>query len=258
MIDAGPSHRAPEIGIARPWHPEPGAISISRAEALHYLGYRGQELNVELAGRIEAIIDDLEHRCTPRGAWALFPIGMPLRTDDGMPQVPLEGAAVTLSGFDILRHLRGARYAAVLACTLGIENERRLRTAAVQQPLEGAVLDAACSAYVEAAVSALDGHVAELAARCGFSTNRRYSPGYGDLPLSTQPCLLAATNATRLAGITATAGNLLLPSKSVTALIGWFDGEVADANDGPRCSCCPARGGCPFLAHGETCLARRP
>lgn len=256
MADGASAPAAPETGIARPWRPEPGAIAVDRAEMLRYLGYRGQELEPALAHRIDAVVEELERRCAPRGSWALFPLGEPQVVEDGTPRLALEGSAVVLEGLDIFRHLRGARYAAVLACTLGLENERMLRTLGSQRPLEGAVLDAACSSLIEEAVSALDALVAEHARARGFSTNRRFSPGYGDLPLACQPQLLAAANATRLAGISATATDLLVPSKSVTALIGWFAGEPADADEGPRCGSCPARGGCPFLSRGETCAPR--
>lgn len=73
--------------------------------------------------------------------------------------------------------------AALMACTLGMDAERRLRTTGAQQPLEGAVLDAACSAYVEAAVEQMDQQAKAAAAAHGLAGNWRFSPGYGDCPL---------------------------------------------------------------------------
>ena len=48
----------------------------------------------------------------------------------------------------------------------------------------------------------------------------RFSPGYGDFPLSQQAELCAVLNVNRLLGITLTPGGLMVPQKSVTALIG--------------------------------------
>ena len=46
------------------------------------------------------------------------------------------------------------------------------------------MLDAACSAYVEAAVEQMDQQVKTDAAAHGLAGNWRFSPGYGDCPLS--------------------------------------------------------------------------
>ena len=48
----------------------------------------------------------------------------------------------------------------------------------------------------------------------------RFSPGFGDLPLSIQPEVLAVTNAAKNLSITIDKGFLMSPSKSVTAFAG--------------------------------------
>ncbi len=64
----------------------------------------------------------------------------------------------------------------------------------------------------------------------GSAGNWRFSPGYGDCPLSAQRSIVnSVLNATRLIGLTVTPTSLLIPTKSVTAVIGLFDGEVHDA-----------------------------
>jgi cobalamin-dependent methionine synthase I len=51
----------------------------------------------------------------------------------------------------------------------------------------------------------------------------RFSPGFGDLPLSLQPEILAITNARKNLSITLDEGCLMSPSKSVTAFAGIDD-----------------------------------
>ena len=48
----------------------------------------------------------------------------------------------------------------------------------------------------------------------------RYSPGYGDFPLAAQGALVALLDAPRKAGVSLTSSLLLVPPKSVTAVIG--------------------------------------
>ena len=154
--------------------------------------------------------------------------------------IALEGTALALTGRDIFRHLKDARYVAVLAVTLGMASEQRLRVLSSQNPLEGAVFDAACSALVESAADALNCEIEAAAQAAGLSCNTRFSPGYGDLPLAVQPTVLATLNATRLCGITATPTNLLMPTKSITAFVGLFEGDP-HSSDAVR-SCGLSRG----------------
>ena len=136
------------------------------------------------------------------------------------------------------------------------------------------MLDAAASAAVEAAADALNAEVEHRAAAANLLCTWRFSPGYGDLPLDAQPGLLAALNATRLCGITATPTNLLMPTKSVTALVGLFPqaadadgrnqaGQTARPDARPACATCRFASGCSLRAPGRdlraqrTCLAGR-
>lgn len=249
--------QAPPEALAAPalYRPRAGAgPSLDRAEMLRYLGYAGQEMDTELRGRIDAVADDVEASFAPAGVRRVFPVDAAGTDAAGEPLIRLAGTAVALGGRDIYRHLKDARYCALIACTLGIESERRLRGNGAGA-LERAVLDAACSAFVEAAVEEMDAAVRADAAELGLSANWRFSCGYGDCPLTAQPKIVAALNAGRLIGLTVTPTNLLVPSKSVTAMIGLFDGPVHDANTRPACGICRLRGNCAFRARGTTCYS---
>ena len=226
-----------------------------KAEMLRYLGYGGQQIEPELSRRIELVVERLELDIEPRGVRRVFAVDATGVDEQGEPCIRLVGTNVKLRGRDIYRHLKDARLAALMACTLGMNAERRLRTTGAQQPLEGAVLDAACSAYVEAAVEQMDQQVKAAAAAHGLAGNWRFSPGYGDCPLSAQRSIVAALNATRLIGLTVTPTSLLMPTKSVTAVIGLFDGEVHDAQSRPTCNICRMREHCRFRAAHTTCYS---
>lgn len=226
---------------------------LDRAEMLRYLGYAGQQMDDGLRERIERVAGDLEHDIAPRGVRRVYEVDASGVDAEGQPCIRLIGTAVELTGRDIYRHLKDARYCALMACTLGMASERKLRVLSSQHPLESAVFDAACSAYAEAAIGEMDQAVRHDAEELGLSCNWRFSCGYGDCPLTAQPRIVAALNATRLIGLTVTPTNLLLPSKSVTAMIGLFDGPVHDANSRPTCRVCRLRKGCRFRAAGTTC-----
>ena len=246
--------------LASPATYRPGADEhphLDRAEMLRYLGYGGQDVEPGLAARIENVVAEVERDIAPCGIRRVFPVDASGSDEDGNPCIHLAGTTVKLRGRDIYRHLKDAPYCALLACTLGMVSERRLRLLSSQKPLESAVFDAACSAYVEAAVEQMDADVKREATALGLTGNWRFSCGYGDCPLDAQPAIVATLNATRLIGLTVTPTNLLLPSKSVTAMIGLFDRPVHDADTRPTCITCRMRGACRFRAHGTTCYGER-
>ena len=251
----------PEVppALASPvlWRVDPAARPrVDRAEMLRYLGWNGQEIEPDLDRRIERVVERLELDVEPRGVRRVFAVDAAGTDASGAPCIRLAGTEVELRGRDIYRHLKDVRLCAVIACTLGMGAERRLRTMGSQSPLEGAVLDAACSAYVEAAVGQMDAQVKRDAAAFGLTGNWRFSPGYGDCPLTAQRPIVAALNATRLIGLTVTPTDLLMPTKSVTAVIGLFDGEIHDADTRPTCKICRQREHCRFRAAGTTCYSR--
>ena len=230
------------------------AARIDRAEMLRYLGYSGQEVAGELVERIERIAQACEGALAPRGAARCYPVAPVPDGSDGVSAIGLAGTTVRLRGRSAFLHLKDARFCAVLACTLGAESERRLRALAATDPLGAALFDAACSAYVEAGAAALEDEVRARAERAGYAINWRFSPGYGDLPLDAQPDLLAALDAARGLGITCTSSHMLVPSKSVTALVGLFDTAPASADAPHPCSLCRLRAACALRTRGVTCV----
>lgn len=230
-----------------------GTVRIERAEMLRYLGYSGQRYDEELDGRIEHAAAELERDIAPRGVRRAFPVDAGGCDADGNPCIRLTGTTVELRGRDIFRHLKDACACAVIACTLGMESERRLRTLSGQHPLDALLLDAAASAYVESAVRTMEDEVRRDAKACGLTCNWRFSCGYGDCPLEVQDALVSCLNARRLIGLTTTPGHLLVPSKSVTALIGLFQGAPHAADERPTCGTCRLRGSCSFRERNTTC-----
>lgn len=238
---------------------------VDRAEALRYLGYRGQELTDDLAGRIDGVIARVERDLRPDGIFAVFPVrragedGTGKRDaarDGAVPRVELEGANVVLEGASIVEHLHGAREVALMAVTLGARSEQELRRLSALDPLDALLYDAACSSYVEAAADALEDQVVSAALERGLVTNFRFSPGYGDLPLEAQPAIVRALRADVRLGLTVLPTNLLLPTKSVTAVVGLFDAAPPQADRGVPCAACQLRATCEMRKRGVVCHGR--
>lgn len=208
---------APDGPLASEGRPCALAASVKRREAWAFLGHRGQAVDDELAARLEEAATLCERELTPRGVFRVFPV---TATDAG---VAVEGTNLVLPGESIARHLRGCDKAALLAVTLGPASELVLRREAAVSATGGMLVDACASSLVEQAAGVLNEAVDAAAARCGREATWRFSPGYGDLPLTVQGPFLEALDAGRALGVTLTAANMLVPSKSITAIVGFRD-----------------------------------
>jgi len=76
----------------------------------------------------------------------------------------------------------------------------------------------------------------------------RYSPGYDDFDLEIQPELIAVLDAQRKIGLTCTGSLILLPRKSVTAVIGFGRDLTKQPN---ACERCDLRGRCEYRKDGN-------
>ena len=217
-----------------------------RAEVLRYLGYHGQEITPELEERINEEIARCKETSRPASVTASFAV-----RDVGERLVTLEGCAVQLEGRDIARHLHDASEVVLVAATLGAGVDRELRRLSLTDPLGQVVFDAAATACIERAVDEVEASIRADAAERGLYCSWRFSPGYGDLPLDVQPSLLAALNATRRLGITLTPSNLMVPTKSVTAIIGLH--ATPQPGLASSCSVCSLAEFCSLRARGIAC-----
>lgn len=231
---------------------------VDREEALRYLGYRGQVLDADLATRFEDVIYACEHDLNPACVWGIFDVDEQ-RTrwirvaEDKGPRIALVGTPLTFDGDDIVHHMQGARQMVLMACTLGAACDREVGKLTATSPTDALIYDAAASAFIESVADATEAAIVADAKVRGLYTNARFSPGYGDLPLSVQPGFLAAIDATRRIGLTAMPDHMLVPTKSVTALIGLFDRPPEEGTGHTSCVTCPSHSCCLYQEKGISC-----
>lgn len=193
-----------------------------------------------------ALLSSLD-RCTaalceavrPRTVWRLLPV-----THEG-EHVTL--GTLPLGGRDIAKHLRGCDAAILLAATLTSAADDLIRRAEHADLMDAVMLDAAAGAAIEAVCDELTEALRErFAPEYPFLTER-FSAGYGDFPLTQQRDLIQLLDAPRKIGLTVTPNQMLLPLKSVTAVIGLSKAPTEDARRfgcGKSCALCPYRDDC--------------
>ena len=79
----------------------------------------------------------------------------------------------------------------------------------------------------------------------------RYSPGYGDFPLSFQKEILDFLDAYRKIGLSVTPNYIMIPRKSITAVLGISNFNVKGKLAG--CNQCVLKEKCNYRKRGMTC-----
>lgn len=206
-------------------------LPLEKREVLRYLGYkRGQALSGDIEAIVEEMLVEVQKVSNPRYLYQLFDI----EADEKAQVIRVLGTDLVLTGKDIWRHLHQASQVALLACTLGLEVEQVIRRYEITDLTRGLVLDCACTEYIEKICDLAECEIAatvakeKVGAASARTLNQRFSPGYGDLPLAIQPAFIRTVAADTKLGITLSKEHLMIPRKSVTALIGLFANE-ADA-----------------------------
>lgn len=217
---------------------------INRAEAMRYMGLGSSEPEKAIADIIDSCEKELLRVIRPLYTYAVFDIS---HTADGIEVV---NTPLMLTGSAIKNHLAGCTSAVLLAATLGIEADKTIKRFQVSDLTSALASDSLASAAIEQVCNVAEEEIRQQVAPLNMTW--RFSPGYGDLPLDLQRTFLTVLNAQKRIGLTVTDSLIMLPSKSVTAIIGLSEKEIEKRRQG--CAVCNMRGTCQFRKRGERCV----
>lgn len=181
-------------------------------QVCRYLGCRG-EVEPALAGRIRALTHQVEEAAQPRTASRIFPLSFPGGDRLALGPLTVESAALG-------KNLAGCEEVILFAATLGVGVDRLIARSGAGRVSDAAVYQAAGAALIEAVCDQAWEELRRAGEAEGWHLRPRFSPGYGDFPLSYQRELLTLLRAPETIGLTTGESMLLLPTKSVTAVMG--------------------------------------
>ena len=156
-----------------------------------------------------------------------------------------------LLGKDIKLHLEGSSQAVLFAATLGLQIDSLIRKYEQTSMAKVVVIDAICNVLIEDVADIAENELREKLKEEGLYLTERYSPGYGDLPISSQSSILSALDTARKIGLTVTDSGIMIPRKSITAILGISNIPVTGHK--ANCSKCVLKGKCAFRKRGQTC-----
>ncbi|MCI8553433.1 MAG: Vitamin B12 dependent methionine synthase activation subunit [Clostridiales bacterium] len=211
-------------------------MKINMEETLRYLGCQGHTDDPELRKTIQECTEELLQEVTPRCLYQQVAVHF-----TGNGQLDLDDISVVSQ--DLSKHLAGCDRAFLFAATLGARVDICLQRCAVSSMSRAVVMQACAASLIESWCDENEPPLSNSAAQEGLYLRPRFSPGYGDFSIEHQNDLLTRLDCPRRLGLTMTSSFMLVPSKSVTAVIGLTkEKQSCHIN---RCMDCRAEN-CPF------------
>ncbi len=184
------------------------ALKINRGEVLRYMSWRKGEPTEDISRIVENICTEFEKSVTPRYVYKKVSVSAENN------RVTIDGAV--FESEKLAKHLENSVEGILLAATLGVEADNIIRRQTVLGTVNASIAQAAGAAMIE---QYLDDFCAKLEKEYG-AVLPRFSPGYGDWSLASGAEILRMCDAEKRIGITLTDSYMMIPTKSVTAVIG--------------------------------------
>ncbi|MEZ3485900.1 MAG: Vitamin B12 dependent methionine synthase activation subunit [Lachnospiraceae bacterium] len=182
-------------------------------EAVRYLGYGSHAIDDRTLDLILSSFEELEQAAGRRIVYRIFDVSFE------------EADCMKIGTMNIVSqklgvNLKGCERALLLGATLGSGVDRLLRRYSLTDMARVVVLQACAAALLEEYLDDRQEEFRKVQREAGYYLRPRFSPGYGDFPVRHQEEILRMLDAPKTIGLSVTDGDMLTPSKSVTAVIG--------------------------------------
>ena len=218
---------------------------IDREKIYKYLGYNPKEnfLTNDIVKIVDEGITEINNVVAKK--YVFSPI-LPVNIDKNAYISNL-----LLPGTDIKLHLENCNKGVMLCVTLGNMVDNLIRKNEATNMTKAVVLEAICNVLIEDVANKAEEEFRQKLKENNLYLTERFSPGYGDLPLSIQKDILLYTDAERKIGLTVTNNEIMIPKKSITAILGIANIPVKGKLAG--CKNCVLKEKCVYRKRGLTC-----
>ena len=139
---------------------------------------------------------------------------------DNSYQIKFKDSNISIKSKDLCKLLDSCRQCIVLSTTLGIDIEKQIKINSYSNLTKSIIIDACATTAIEEFCDILQRNIEEKLRKEGKYITNRYSPGYGDLPIHINEDIINLLNTSKKIGLTITKDKIMIPRKSVIAIIG--------------------------------------
>ena len=187
-------------------------FSVEFDEILRYLGYQNAEPEPIIKKQIEAVTDEVISALNCYACYHLCDIFVANDT--------IDFGVFSVTSHHLSKTLSGCRQAFLFCATIGAGVDRIIAKYSQTKPSAAVIAQAAGTAAVESFCDLLCRRLVEKQNDKNISLRPRFSPGYGDFPLSYQKEIFRVLDCAKHIGVSLTESLMMTPSKSVSAVIG--------------------------------------
>lgn len=188
-------------------------MEVNKKETLRYLGYKGQDIDTKLEILIEEASQELKNSIKPKSVHQEFSCRV---TDETTVLL----GPIKITSKNLAKNLKGCESAIIFAATIGSSADTLIKRYSITNLAKASVIQAAGAALIETFCDSLEDSIRLDAAKRDLYLRPRFSPGYGDLSLEHQRDIFNILECNKRIGLSLTDTCLMIPSKSVTAIIG--------------------------------------
>ena len=185
-------------------------LIINKKEVLRYLGYGKNDADENVLIKIETASEKLSESLSAKVCYEKYPLE---KVGD-----ELSFGMVKTESRSLKRNLQECEEAVVFSSTIGIGVDRLIGKVSAVSPLDAVIYQAIGTAYIEALCDAFCEKLGKMLE--GKFLRPRFSPGYGDFGIENQKEIFDMLSVTRKIGVSLTESLQMVPSKSVTAIVG--------------------------------------
>ena len=218
---------------------------LDQNEILRYLGYKDSGVTEQIQSLLDRCENETLQVIQPKFVYQRFPIE---KLSDG---IHVAGTTLVLKGQAIAEHLKNCEEVFLMGATAGMALDRWIRRYMISEPDAGVILDSCGIQAVEQISNLAENEMEMMVLKEGLHLTWRFSPGYGDLPLETQQELVRVLNLPKRIGVSLSESFLMMPSKSVTAILGIQDTKKDVRQN--KCDFCNNKERCLFRKRGTRC-----
>ncbi len=186
---------------------------VNEREVWRYSGFRGTQDQVD--GELRKVFVQVQEELKDAFSYKVCFRRMPVAWEEGIAKLPFGS-----DSRDLRRCLEGSSEIVIFAATVGLAVDRYIAKYQKFQPTKALLMQAYGAERVERLCELFCGEIRREAAEEGLKCTPRYSPGFGDLPLTVQRDVFRLLECDRKIGISLNESLLMTPSKSVTAVFG--------------------------------------
>ena len=225
-------------------------IEIDEKEVLRYLQYKNQTIDSNLLYKIKQCIKITRETINPKFIARKYKIKK-IKSQNEKGEVCIEGSNLILQSDDVYNLLSGCDECMLISATLGLEIEKEIRKLTYTDLTEGIIVDACATTAIEEVCDVVQDNISKELLKEDKYTTYRYSPGSGDLSIEKNIDINNLLNSNKEIGLTVTNSGIMIPRKSVVAIIGISDKK--NINSKKSCDNCGNRHNCNYKKGDNSC-----